>query len=268
MEESSAPAPADAEDAASVTLPEVYEDAPEDWRLSMALAGGDGEGAAQSWPADDKASTGWDEKPRLPEGWAEHIDDATQHPYYHHEALNVTQWEFPSSDQAYEEEDVSRAVEAPEDDSIESWEVAAPAPSKKIKPRKQNKDYIALADAYKLEKQYRDLKSLPTCVMCHRNPCHDVLFPCEHKCVCRSCLQTNGIGESREEGKWPLCPLCCQEIKRILPSDGREVEKYWNWVLEVEPRLPPKFAQRFEFAGAYLRNHDDPPQESCACAIS
>ena len=254
MEESSAPAPADADaDAASVTLPEVYEDAPEDWRLSMAVEDGP-------------------EKPRLPEGWAEHIDDATQHPYYHHEALNVTQWEFPSANQAYEaeDEDVSRAVEAPEDDSIESWEVArspADAP-KKIKPRKQNKDYIALADAYKLEKQYRDLKSLPTCVMCHRNPCHDVLFPCEHKCVCRSCLQTNGIGESREEGKWPLCPLCCQEIKRILPSDGREVEKYWNWVLEVEPRLPPKFAQRFEFAGAYLRNHDDPPQESCACAIS
>ena len=132
MEESSAPAPADADaDAASVTLPEVYEDAPEDWRLSMAVEDG----------AED------DRKPRLPEGWAEHIDDATQHPYYHHEALNVTQWEFPSSDQAYEEEDVSRAVEAPEDDSIESWEVAAPAPSKKVKPRKQNKDYIALADA-------------------------------------------------------------------------------------------------------------------------
>ena len=99
--------------------------------------------------------------------------------------------------------------------------------------------------------------------MCHRNPCHDVLFPCEHKCVCRSCLQTNGIGESREEGKWPLCPLCCQEIKRILPSDGREVEKYWNWVLEVEPRLPPKFAQRFEFAGAYLTEPRRPPWTLC-----
>ena len=74
MEESSAPAPADADaDAASVTLPEVYEDAPEDWRLSMAV------------------EDGVNEKPRLPEGWAEHIDDATQHPYYHHEALNVTQ---------------------------------------------------------------------------------------------------------------------------------------------------------------------------------
>ena len=94
MEESSAPAPADVDDAdaASVTLPEVYEDAPEDWRLSMAVEDGP-------------------EKPRLPEGWAEHIDDATQHPYYHHEALNVTQWEFPSANQAYEaeDEDVSRA---------------------------------------------------------------------------------------------------------------------------------------------------------------
>ena len=62
-----------------MTLPEVYEDAPEDWRLSMAVGAG-----AEGGPL---------------QGWAEHIDDATQHPYYHHEALNVTQWEFPSGRQ-------------------------------------------------------------------------------------------------------------------------------------------------------------------------
>lgn len=258
--EAPAPAPGDAaaaaatrlheyDDAASVTLP-VNDDA---------TLPGEGEG----WPANEA-------KP-LPAGWAEHMDDASQHAYYHHEALNLTQWEVPTEQTAYatqEDEDQSRAVEAPEDSSIESWEAAPASPKlRKPKPRKQNKDYVQLADAYKLEAQYRKLDGHPTCVMCHRNPVHDVLFPCEHKCVCRGCLRENGIGESREEGKWPLCPLCCGEIKRILPHDGREVERYWSWVLEVEPRLPPKFAQRFEFAGAYLRQTDD-PEASCACTVS
>lgn len=165
--------------------------------------------------------------------------------YYHHEALGLTQWELPTDEPARPSEqpvddDHSRAVEAPDDASRHSFEQQAPASAPSPGPKRQsgappkrNKDYLALADAYRLEKQYRELEGRPTCVMCHRRPCEDVLFPCEHKCVCRACLRTNGIGESREEGKWCLCPLCCGEIKRIFPHDGSEVKRYWNWVLEA-----------------------------------
>ena len=124
-----------------------------------------------------------------PEGWAEHIDDATQHPYYHHEALNVTQWEFPSSDQAYEEEDVSRAVEAPEDDNIESWEVArspADAPKSKAAQAEQGLHRVGR------QPQIREAISGPQIVAVRDvpswNPCHDVLFPAStNVCADRVC---------------------------------------------------------------------------------
>ena len=256
-------------------------------------------------------------KPALPEGWVEHVDDATAHLYYHHAKTDTTQWEVPTTQPLSPsngvDDDCSRSVDPPEGSDKSDTPGASPgaAPStlcdpdadvarppagqRKSKKKgaggavptlKRNKDYVALARAYALEKAYRVLDAEPTCVMCHSQPCHDVIFPCEHKCVCRGCLVLNGIGESRDEGKWCLCPLCCGEIKRILPHDGSEVDKYWKWVLEVRPHLPPKFEQRFEFSGAYLRQPPDADSagarrnrpeasfdhlarrnHSCACAV-
>ncbi|KAJ1454761.1 hypothetical protein M885DRAFT_617856 [Pelagophyceae sp. CCMP2097] len=153
--------------------------------------------------------------------------------------------------------------------------------------RRQNKDYVALAQTYARERPFRALGAAARCCMCQGAAVEDVLFPCEHKCVCRGCMKQHGIGESRTEGAWAFCPLCCGEIKRVLPArGGPEVEEYWTWVMEIRPTLPDKFAQRFEFAGAYLRQPADAHQskpgrlfipmgalrrtkkKSAACAVS
>ena len=91
------------------------------------------------------------------------------------------------------------------------------------------------------------------CVMCRTQRCFDVIFPCEHMCVCRDCMRRNCIGEPTTEGAWAFCPLCCGEIKRILVQDGAEVEKYWAWVEEVKPKLPKDFALKFEIHGGLIR---------------
>lgn len=227
--------------------------------------------------------------PALPEGWTEHVDDDTGCAYYHNEHTDATQWDFPTLPAAAAapgapvDDDGSRSVDPPADEAPATPESDSPPAANraladagaddKPAPLKRNKDYVALANAYRVERDYRDLGATPTCVMCHAQPCYDVLFPCEHKCVCRGCMVLNDIGESRDEGKWCLCPLCCGEIKRIIPHDGAEVDTYWKWVLEIKPKLPHKFEQKFEFAGAYLRQPPDEPggaarPASCACVVS
>ena len=100
----------------------------------------------------------------------------------------------------------------------------------------------------------------------------------QHMCVCRGCMQRNSIGEPTQEGAWNFCPLCCGEIKKILPKDGTEVQKYWAWVEEVKPKLPRDFALKFEIHGGLIRdevaerNHKNTGpasmRRSSTCAIS
>ena len=125
---------------------------------------------------------------------------------------------------------------------------------------KPNKDYAAMAREHLQQRQYRAgtgggaaVGAEVICVMCRTQRCFDVIFPCEHMCVCRDCMRRNCIGEPTTEGAWAFCPLCCGEIKRILVQDGAEVEKYWAWVEEVKPKLPKDFALKFEIHGGLIR---------------
>lgn len=121
-----------------------------------------------------------------------------------------------------------------------------------------------MARTYRAQRPYRDLDGEPPCVLCKSEPSSLVIFPCEHKCMCQRCATKHGIGDD-----WPFCPLCMAEIKRVYPHDGHEREKYWAWVYEYKPKLPHGFEERFEFAGAYLRQPpDDHTPDSCFCSLS
>lgn len=56
-------------------------------------------------------------------------------------------------------------------------------------------DYDYLASEYRRMAQYRDLAGSQLCAMCLKNSCEDVLFPCQHKCICPDCMKTNDIGD-------------------------------------------------------------------------
>lgn len=204
----------------------------------------------------------------LPQGWLKLFDNARQHHYYYNEATRESQWETPTSIAPITPANLpmhctpSAARCRPEGHDSDHLDAN----------RVHNVDYIALARTYKLEQPYRDLNAEPMCSMCQSEPCKDVIFPCEHKCICRTCMRKNGIGESGKPCNWSFCPLCCGVIKRLLPHDGRERQLYWDWVCEIRPRLPPGFEERFEFAGAYLRQAPDQPRHtprcsSMACAV-
>lgn len=121
----------------------------------------------------------------------------------------------------------------------------------------RNQDYLGLAYIYKLHRPYSDHNYKATCVLCHQRPSQDVFFPCEHRCVCRLCIKNECFVEdrlmSKTAGGYCMCPLCATTIKRILPHEnGKEVQKYWEWVEEIVPELPPGFLRNFRRSASAL----------------
>ena len=121
----------------------------------------------------------------------------------------------------------------------------------------RNQDYLGLARMYKLQRPYSDHNFKATCVLCHQRSSQDVFFPCEHRCVCRACIKSERFVEdrlmSKTSGGYCLCPLCATTIKRILPHEhGREVTRYWAWVEEIVPELPPGFLRKWNHSAAAL----------------
>ena len=102
------------------------------------------------------------------------------------------------------------------------------------KPDNYNKDYIRLSKQYKLMERYRIKPNFPRsldsprpiCISCQQRSqkIDKVLFPCEHVCICTSCLKSSLPRR---------CPLCKESIRQIFDIDGRETENYWKWIEEV-----------------------------------
>lgn len=123
----------------------------------------------------------------------------------------------------------------------------------------RNQDYLGLAYLYKIQRPYSDHNYKAVCVLCHQRPAQDVFFPCEHRCVCRSCIKSERFVEDRlmakTEGGYNMCPLCASTIKRVLPHEhGKEVAKYWAWVEEIAPELPPGFLRKFRHSAGVLES--------------
>jgi hypothetical protein len=95
-----------------------------------------------------------------------------------------------------------------------------------------NKDYIRLSQEYKQMEKYRSSNkdSRPVCVCCLNKSrrIDKILFPCEHICICNSCLQSSLPKH---------CPLCKESIRRVFDLDGNEHENYWQWIEEVSHNL-------------------------------
>jgi hypothetical protein len=142
----------------------------------------------------------------------------------------------------------------------------------------RNQDYLGLARMYKLQRPYSDHHFKATCVLCHQRPSRDVFFPCEHRCVCPECLKSERFVEDRlmnkTAGGYCMCPLCATTIKRILPHEnGKEVAKYWAWVEEIVPELPPGFLRRWGHSASaleavYIHGNSIADQRDSVCPSS
>ena len=256
----------------------------------------------------------------LPEGWQEYFDETNQCAYYYNESTHTTQWEVPTSSFNYapgynqdtdnysdmddgsdendllenhtREEDVLQSfdVSLPNRVNISSFKTLSisgglPESRKNVIPIGGNTiNYLNAAKSYKEQRQYASQDKEIKCSLCKTQFCEVVFFPCEHRCVCNSCLQSSHFCEDRHMndtvGGYCICPICAGIIKRILPyENGLEIEKYWKWVLEVNPQLPQGFLKNFRHSAAVIQKvyvEDDfkrkingsEGQGSAACSIS
>lgn len=145
-----------------------------------------------------------------------------------------------------------------------------------------NKDYLGMAQLYRIQRKYSDPTAQDLlCLLCRKRYATDVFFPCEHRCVCRKCIEQEHICSDSMLADVPdgycNCSLCADIIKLILPAEGgAEVEKYWQWVYEepMQP-LPVGFLRDFRHSAAVIRavygNTNDPDSFENAykkCSIS
>ena len=120
-----------------------------------------------------------------------------------------------------------------------------------------NKDYIGMAKTYKQQYANRKTNNNAICTICQRDRVDDVFFPCEHRCVCRSCIKSQQICEEGMLTSCPngycMCPICSESIKLILEyENGNETVRYWTWVYEVAPALPTGFTKKFQRSAKLL----------------
>lgn len=217
------------------------------------------------------------------DGWVEYFDEAHNLPYYFNDLLKITQWDHPKAIQMatslpspHNPIDVDNDIDKYSDmDDADSVDLNACVPISEEKfidysdvPCNRTKaemiggqtvNYLNLAKDYKIQRQYTDPYKKILCALCKINPCTDIFFPCEHRCVCSSCIESESfcpdfkMNEMNGAG-FCNCPICADIIKLILPHEGGgEVEKYWKWVLEVKPPLPSGFVRSFRHSEAAIR---------------
>lgn len=213
--------------------------------------------------------------------WTEHYDEGQKAFYYHNSLTNESTWDPPTN-----KTDIStistHVYQIDRDGEIESLSVKVkPVPSTrskkesvKIVPEGQihdrkeagaeqiggtSQDYIGLAKIYAIQRPYCEPSAIVKCVLCRVNSdCGHVFYPCQHRCVCDGCIDSQQVCAMEDVVKFPNghcnCPLCGQIIKKVLPVDGgKEQELYWKWVLEVKPPLPDNFMKGFRHSAAVIQ---------------
>jgi hypothetical protein len=212
----------------------------------------------------------------LPPNWKSHNDPSSGMTYYYHAPTGTTQWEFPLSQpplQAAQPQPNKGIQPTKVEPTAGSSNVSSSKPqaalvkgrsTKELMKQSQsmNKDYLAMAREHSAQKQYRDKAGSQLCLLCSSCPSTHIFFPCGHKCVCISCVASHKLCESHQanlgdgEDRWCFCPLCNDEIKKIILFSGGDddEEKYWNWVNEVKPNLPVRFVHGFKESAKYIKS--------------
>lgn len=219
------------------------------------------------------------------EQWTEHYDESVCAYYYYNNITGVSQWEKPEDFRENIEikkkplikknkRNSSRIL--PVDDSEKMLNCGVINPEDESDQPKQ--DYLGLAKIYKIQKPYRNYNSDIKCILCHKNKPTMVLYPCQHRCICDQCLQSEVICSVEDMTNnlngFCNCPLCGTVIKKILPADnGNDEEIYWNWVMEVKPPLPDDFMKNFRHSAAviqkvYIDENIRSKQQKNCCIIS
>ena len=239
-----------------------------------------------------------DDEDSLPEGWSQYYDSEQNSFYYVNNSNSESQWERPSKESKelqtyprvntfhsdtnyYSDVENDKYSDVDEDtysyknepeieirDEIDDFRKKSNITTNSTITGGTNQDYLYLTKLYRMQRPYSDIKISQICILCNRNVVTDAFFPCNHRCVCKSCINKEEIKEhsSRNIFEYPHahfnCPLCAGIIKKIITCDnGREEEKYWNWVNEIKPPLPVGFEKRFGHAAAaittvYVNNKD------------
>ena len=167
-------------------------------------------------------------------------------------SLTVISQEASRLKNGWSTEDIHNKSEGNEEGSFKKKEYI-------IGPGGQSQDYLNLARIHKMQVPFysSNIQSRPLCVLCNKEGPLDVLFPCEHRAVCRTCIKKEGVVPIHDMNKVPNghcnCPLCNSIIKLILPWErGDEVEKYWQWIEEVKPELPGNFMKNWRHSAAII----------------
>lgn len=204
--------------------------------------------------------------PITDENWTEHYDESLSAYYYYNNMTGISQWEKPENYQENNEikkkplikknkQSNSRIVPVDDVQKIGNFEKIN---SEEEEPDQPKQDYLGLAKIYKIQQPYRDYSSEVKCILCHKKKPTSVLYPCQHRCICDDCLESEAICSVEDIAKnsngFCNCPLCGTIIKKILCADsGLDEEVYWKWVLEVNPPLPDDFMKNFRHSAAVIQ---------------
>jgi rubrerythrin len=96
---------------------------------------------------------------------------------------------------------------------------------------KLSKDFVATSRYQVDSRRRRD----PTCVSCLTKRSKNVIFPCEHLCLCNACLDPAP----------KQCPLCKCSVHVVLHYTGNVIDEYWKWVDEIKSPLTASFTEKF-----------------------
>lgn len=222
----------------------------------------------------------------------EYMENSLQHQHYHSNHYgsdtDVIRAEFVSMDERKEERSCNGRFEKSASTKVNRSSrsrISETTESPEKSPR-VNRNYTQMARLYKIYRPYSltetTFKGLK-CVLCHEKEPVDVFFPCEHRCVCRSCIQKEQICDDvtfeNNVNGYCNCSLCAEVIKKIIPfENGKEIEKYWTWVLEQKIDLPDGFMRNFRHSAAVIKavyvnnaqgaSDDKGTNESTMCTIS
>eukprot|EP00949_MAST-11_sp_MAST-11-sp1_P000596 g596.t1 len=182
--------------------------------------------------------------------WSEAIDPESGHPYYYNTVSGETSWEKP---EGYDEwcaqwneyygQGSDAAVSHGQSDSV--GQSSDGTGGGHIVQRKMNKDYIKMAQTYAALEPYRRLAmgmggEGATCILCSSNLSTEILLPCEHSCICSSCIDQYGYGRRPSQGKkHPACPACRRTVYKVV-----KLEKFLSLARDYGPA--PKLKDEFK----------------------